>query len=345
MEFQMSILRDLIYEGVAHGINFQQLCRKAGVTVADLNDSERMIDWEFAPNLWEDMMSLSGDEMIGLHMGTHMRPTSYGMIGYLLQSCKTVKTVMEMVCKYNDTFSTIYKYHIEYQGDLAGFYMEPDALWSNKYPISARQAADIGKSSALHVLRTLTGRKITPVRALLTHPKIHPQAYQKVLECELTFNAPRDGLLFHKADLDIQVLSYDVSLFALFDKLLQEKKERLASTKTFAEEIRMAILSGFKGQIPPIEAIAAYLNTNTRTFQRRLSAEGNNYRAICNELRKELALAMMERSHKSITDIAEMLGYADHTSFRRAFKTWTNALPGDIRKNTASRRSEALLDL
>lgn len=339
MEYQMSILRDMIYEGAAHGINFQLLCRKAGVTVADLNDSERMIDWEFAPNLWEDMMLLSGDEMIGLNMGMRMRPTGYGMIGYLLQSCKTVKTVIEMICKYNDTFSTILKYSVEERGDQVFVYIEPDALWSNKYPVSARQGADIAKSSGIYTLRTLTGRKITPLRALFTHSKIHPEVYRKVLECDLTFNAPRDALVIRKSDLDIPVISYDVSLFALFDKLLQEKKDRLASRKTFGEEIRMAILSGFKGQIPPIEVLAAHLNTNTRTFQRRLSAEGSSYRIVCSDLRKELALAMMEQSDKSITDIAEMLGYADHTSFRRAFKNWTNASPREVRKNAVTRRS------
>ena len=104
----------------------------------------------------------------------------------------------------------------------------------------------------------------------------------------------------------------------------------------------MAILSGFKGQMPPIEVLAAHLNTNTRTFQRRLSAEGSSYRIVCSDLRKELALAMMERSDKSITDVAEMLGYADHTSFRRAFKNWTNASPKEIRKNAVTRRSEAI---
>lgn len=338
----MSILRDLIYEGAAHGINFQLLCRKAGVTAADLNDSERMIDWEFAPNLWEDMMLLSGDEMIGLNIGMRMRPTAYGMIGYLLQSCKTVKTVLEMVCKYNDTFSTIFKYSTEYQGDEVVVYMEPDALWSNKYPVSARQGADIAKSSAVYTIRALTGRKITPLHAFFTHSKIQPQAYRKVLECDLTFNAPRDGLVFRKPDLDIPVISYDVSLFALFERLLQEKKDRLASRKTFAEEIRMTILSGFKGLIPPIEVLAAHLNTNTRTFQRRLSAESSSYRIVCNDLRKELALAMMEQSDRSITDIAEMLGYADHTSFRRAFKNWTNASPKEVRRNAAIRRAEVI---
>ncbi|MCF0074221.1 AraC family transcriptional regulator [Dyadobacter sp. CY261] len=339
MKFQLSIIRDIIYEAVAHGVKLNELCRRAGLTAAELNDADRMVDWEFAPHLWDDIVELTGDNLIGLHMGKRMRPTAYGMIGFLVQTCKDVREVLSSISQYNETFSSIYTYTLELQADKAVLYMEPDALWAAKYPTSARQASDIGKSSAVYILRTLTGKKITPIHAFFSHEKMHAEGYRKILECELTFNAPRDGLVFRRSDMDLAVLGHDVSLFSLFDNLLQEKQKQLSAGKSFSEVIRTSILSNFKGQIPSIEIIAAHLKMHTRTFQRRLAAENLSYRSICNDLRKELALAIIARSDKSIAEIAELLGYADHTSFRRAFKSWTKSLPKTVRAKASSPNS------
>ncbi|MCF0063745.1 AraC family transcriptional regulator [Dyadobacter chenwenxiniae] len=337
MKFQLSIIRDMIYEAVAHGVKLDELCRRTGVTAADLNDTDRLVDWEFAPHLWDDIVELTGDELIGLQMGRRMRPTAYGMIGFLLQTCKDVREVLHSISQYNETFSSIYTYTLELQPDRAVLYMEPDALWAAKYPTSARQASDIGKSSAVYILRTLTGKKLTPVHAFFSHRRMHADGYRKVLECELTFNAPRDGLVFRRSDMDLAVLGHDVSLFALFENLLREKQKQLSADKSFSEIIRTSILSSFKGQIPPIDIIAAHLKMHTRTFQRRLSAEKMSYRSVCNNLRRELALAIIAQSDKSISEIAELLGYADHTSFRRAFKNWTKSLPKTARVKDAVR--------
>ncbi|WP_346319985.1 AraC family transcriptional regulator [Chitinophaga sp. YIM B06452] len=327
MEFQLSIIRDLIYGAASHGANFHQLCRKAGVTPQELSDAERMVHWEYSPYLWDHIVEMTGDELIGLHIGQESRPTGYGMIGYLLQSCSNFGEVMQAVCSFNDTFSTVLRYSLEYEGDLVYLFMEPMPLWWSKYPSSAQQAADIGKSSALRTFQILTGKPAPVVKALFTCGKKHVTEYQRVLQCELVFNAPRDGIAFHRSVLDVPVTSHDQSLFALFNSMLTEKQKKLSARKTFSEELRLALLTDFKGQTPPVDVAASHLGMNTRTFQRRLAEENSSYRAICSSLRKELALALMESDNKNVNEIAVLLGYADHTSFRRAFKNWTGLLP------------------
>ncbi|PSR54983.1 hypothetical protein AHMF7605_16465 [Adhaeribacter arboris] len=69
MKFQMSILRDLVYGAAARGVNFNQLCDRAGIRPDALNEAEQMIDWETAPYLWDHIVDLSGDAFAGLHMG------------------------------------------------------------------------------------------------------------------------------------------------------------------------------------------------------------------------------------------------------------------------------------
>ncbi|MBO9155219.1 AraC family transcriptional regulator [Chitinophaga sp. GCM10012297] len=331
MEFQVSIIRDMLYGAAEHGANFHQLCRRAGIDPETLKDAEKMVPWEYSPYLWDHIVEMTGDPLIGLHIGQETRPTAYGMIGYLLQACGTFGEVITAVSGFNNTFSSIFRYTAEIKGDLVYQYMEPMPLWWSKYPVSAQQGADVGKSSALRTFNLLTGQHARPLKALFTCSKNNVEEYRRVLQCELVFNAPRDGMVFPRAVMDAPVLSHDQSLFALFNNLLTEKQQKLASRKTFSEELRLALLTDFKGQAPPIHVAASHLGMNTRTFQRRLAEESSSYRAVCSDLRKELALAILENDKKNINEIALLLGYADHTSFRRAFKSWTGRLPKEAK--------------
>jgi AraC-like DNA-binding protein len=83
------------------------------------------------------------------------------------------------------------------------------------------------------------------------------------------------------------------------------------------------LLSQFGSQIPPVEVVAARMNMSVRTFQRRLAEEKITFRQVTNELRKELALSLMGNGSSRKADIADMLGYADLSSFQRAYKNWT----------------------
>jgi AraC-like DNA-binding protein len=66
-----------------------------------------------------------------------------------------------------------------------------------------------------------------------------------------------------------------------------------------------------------------------RTFQRKLLEEGTTYRKLSGSVRKELALQLIKKSNHKMEEIAQMLGYSDASSFRRAFKQWTDNNPSD----------------
>jgi AraC-like DNA-binding protein len=68
-----------------------------------------------------------------------------------------------------------------------------------------------------------------------------------------------------------------------------------------------------------------------RTFHRRLSDNQLSYQSIVDEMRRSLATELLENTHLSIDQVAERIGFADATSFRKAFKKWTDRSPTDFR--------------
>ena len=77
--------------------------------------------------------------------------------------------------------------------------------------------------------------------------------------------------------------------------------------------------------------IASQLGLSVRTFHRRLSDDQLSYQSIVDEMRRSLATELLENTHMSIDQVAERIGFADATSFRKAFKKWTDRSPTDFR--------------
>lgn len=84
-----------------------------------------------------------------------------------------------------------------------------------------------------------------------------------------------------------------------------------------------------------LDDIAAELLLSPRTLHRRLHEEGTNLRAIKDALRRDLALARLEKSDQPISQIAADLGYSEPSAFFRAFQSWTGVAPTRYRARLA----------
>jgi AraC-like DNA-binding protein len=97
-----------------------------------------------------------------------------------------------------------------------------------------------------------------------------------------------------------------------------------------ARRIRAACLNS-PNRFPAAPEIAAQLGLSLRTFHRRLAEDGQSYQAIVDGMRRSVATELLENTHLAIDQVAERVGFADATSFRKAFKKWTNRSPSDFR--------------
>jgi AraC-like DNA-binding protein len=87
-------------------------------------------------------------------------------------------------------------------------------------------------------------------------------------------------------------------------------------------------------RFPNAAEIGSELGLSLRTFHRRLADDGQSYQSIVDDMRRSLATELLENTNMGIDQIAERIGFADATSFRKAFKKWTNRSPSDFRSPT-----------
>ena len=110
-------------------------------------------------------------------------------------------------------------------------------------------------------------------------------------------------------------------------------KRTLAQLKplTWERKVRHAIEEQLPEGEPSAEHIAKALHLSLRSLQRHLADEGCRFDTLLNESRENLALLHLRDPQVSLSEISYLLGFADTSSFSRAFKRWTGMTPGQFR--------------
>jgi AraC-like DNA-binding protein len=73
-------------------------------------------------------------------------------------------------------------------------------------------------------------------------------------------------------------------------------------------------------------------------LQRRLSELGHSYQSLVDEARREVALRLVAEGRHSLIEIAFLTGFAEQSSFTRAFKRWSGKTPRAFRTDAPQMR-------
>jgi AraC-like DNA-binding protein len=112
---------------------------------------------------------------------------------------------------------------------------------------------------------------------------------------------------------------------ALTLTVLQYRKDRLLLT-----QVKQA-LAMHPQQTHSAEDLAPLLNLSPRSLHRQLKEEGISLQAVKDEVRRERAIELLQRTRKPIKQVAESAGFQNEKSFIRAFKQWTDQTPAAFR--------------
>ena len=82
--------------------------------------------------------------------------------------------------------------------------------------------------------------------------------------------------------------------------------------------------------------VARALNYSPRTLGRRLEQAGTTFTALLDETRRALSEQYLRRTDFSVAEVAYLVGFAEASSFNRAFRRWTGRAPGDLRRREAT---------
>jgi AraC-like DNA-binding protein len=101
-------------------------------------------------------------------------------------------------------------------------------------------------------------------------------------------------------------------------------------TGAMSTRVRPMLVEHLGQSVLTLDAVATALAVSRRTLTRRLAEERALFRHILDEVRRDFARALQDRS-LSIADIAFFLQYSEPGAFHRSFRRWTGQTPHAFR--------------
>lgn len=99
------------------------------------------------------------------------------------------------------------------------------------------------------------------------------------------------------------------------------------SDENIADRVCDLLVESLDEGCPRKRKVARCLGMSERNLQRRLADEGTSFRELLLAARFRLACASLRLGRMSKTDIAFSLGFADSSTFSRAFRRWAGCSP------------------
>lgn len=93
------------------------------------------------------------------------------------------------------------------------------------------------------------------------------------------------------------------------------------------KDIRATIIVLLRHGDTTLDSTAGALKISSRTLQRHLGRMGTSHSEMLDEVRLKVARRLLADSSKRLSDIANILGYANASSFSRAFVRLMNIQP------------------
>lgn len=334
--YKLAALVEVLAE---QGIAPEASLRDSGIEAAQLYDGATLTSVRQYAIVCRNAVSLSCAPDTGFRVGARLHLSAYGMYGYALLSCLSLRDFFRLGVKYHHLATPALSIDWKEDADRVIWFF-PDALISS--PSRELKEFLIEQQFSAHVthIRDVTSADCSPVRACFSYPApAHADRYPDYLGCPCLFEQEQCELVYEPSLLDRKPqLAHHITA-----TLLQETCDRLigqakASVGASGEVYR--IMMSTPGVLPPMESVARAMNMTSRTLRRRLLAEKTSFVAILDDVRCSLALEYLKTTKMSADDIATLLGFNDSAAFRRALKRWTGKGMGELRRQASADRHD-----
>ncbi|OBK86039.1 hypothetical protein A5649_21400 [Mycolicibacter heraklionensis] len=321
--------RHLLEAARLHGIDAADCLADTGVTPADIDDSATEVQARQELAILRNILGRVNDpHEFARDVGLQYNFANTGVLGYALLASPTLGDAVNLACRYATLSSTFLRLsrHDTPDGavlvfddsavpaDVRGFMMERDlfALTSMVPLLIGQLSSDTPIKVELPGIDFPAGR--------LEFPGV---------TVELDVSATRSAITLPRDLLALPMPAADTAAAEACAKECEELLQTRRRRRGIAAQVRSRLVRD-PGVLPSMAVIADELCITERTLHRRLMAEHTSYRALVDEVRVTLAVAMLE-SGLTVEETACQLGYSETAAFSRAFIRWTGGPPSKHR--------------
>lgn len=267
---------------------------------------------------------------IGLDLGQNLEARDLGVIAHAMSASATIGEALAVFSRYLYVLCQSCTLRLDIGEEKVVCTYTVTML----QPDQVRQDVEFTLSMITTMIRKLSGRSFRPLSIDFCHsPFTSTKRHQSLFDCDIVFERRKNRIHFSRKVLDYPVLSADPGLLEALIFFLDSRHFLRSEEGDLLAKVRHLISISLGDGLPDLNQIASQLGMSGRTLQRKLRDKDFTFADLVDEIRYEIAQDYVSYSEFSLTDVSMMLGYADLSSFSRAFKRWTGISPDLVRKS------------
>ena len=321
------------------GLDPVLLLKEAGLDRSCLFNPESRISVAAVRRLWDLSAKAARVDDFGLRMAG-ARPLSFlGPVNLAMRDAATLREALEAASRYLPLHHQGVTLSLKEMGDIALWKLE--VLGGQGSP--TRYSAQVGVGVMHRVIRQLLGGAWRPRPVWFSHSApASMSTYRSMFGSRVEFGGDCSGILLEARDLDAQLPAAD-PMMARHVKQYLEPMLAQANVK-LSEKARQLVYDLLPSGRCFIEQLAPRLDMNPRTLHRQLARDGETFSSIVDAVRVELAQRYVEDECRSLSEVSDLLGFSELSSFSRWFRTKFGCSPMLWRDGTVDTRSPATSD-
>ena len=303
------------YEAVAtaSGLNCTRMLFDAGLSPGVLDEPDLMIPVDKVGRLLQASAMQSGNESFALCMARSRLLSNMGAVGLLIRDQETLRDSLNLLVRHLTLLNGAMTLEVDEQADTV---LIRELLLAGRAHEPTRQRVELALGVIVRAIRQLIGRDWQPRRVCFEHaaPK-DLSMHHLVFGPRVEFNQEFNCIICAKSDLDTRNEFADPAMARYAQKLLDTAAP--ANDAAVLDDVRRTIVLLLPSGRCSIEKVSEHLGVVPRTIQRRLMKKEQSFSSLMNDIRKELAARYVFETNRSLTEVAELLGFTAPSSFSR----------------------------
>jgi len=315
------------------GLDTDQILAAAGVERAAVDEPDSRIPVEQVGRLWRAAYALSRDPDLALHAIEVLPFGAYRVIDFMIWNAPTVGTALAKISDYFPLINNVVRLPINVGERFVTYAIEA----STEPAFITRPYAEYLLGAVF--LRTCFNMRepYRLVRVEFTHAQpANVTEHERIFGCPVIFGAGQCQLVIAREVWDSPRTGTDPMLFSVLNGHARTLLDAQPTGPAIVERVRATIGAELRGGDPRLESVARSLAMSPRTLQRRLSEHGVLFNDVLDAMRSGAARSYLTQRDIAATEIAYLLGFAEQSSFNRAFKRWTGQTPGEFRRSASA---------
>jgi AraC-like DNA-binding protein len=303
-----------------------QVLQATGFDAALLEDPNNLISFATRSRLIGRCAALTGCPHFGLLLGAQGGLQSLGLVGLLAEYSPDVGSALRNLVRFFHHHLRGASIDVVVDGEIALF----DYMIYQPGTEATDQVGAGAMAGAVNIMRALCGAEWNPREVMLAHRRPTDAApYRRIFRAPIRFDAEQNALVFQAAWLSHPLADREPAIL----RLLQEKIHALDAQfhEEFPEQVRRVLRIALLTERNQVDDVATLFAMQPRTLNRRLEAFGLSFQALVDEGRFEIARQALLDTDMNVGHVTALLGYAETSSFVRAFQRWSGRTPSEWR--------------